>query len=106
MRIRKKAFILLSSLLILVFFSFLSINIIQNKSYSSKINTLKYIELQAEIHMKYIKKQLKFGIKSSDITINDSRYKLNITTINNKQFNIYINHTTEHIRIYDSLSLK
>ena len=106
MKTKSKSFILFTSLLILVLFSFLSINIIQNKSYSSKINTLKYLELQAEIHLKYIKQQLKVGVKSTEINIHDSRFRLEIIKLDDKKYNIYISHIKEHISLYTSLSLK
>jgi len=106
MKPKNKAFILITSLFILVLFSFLSITIIKNKTYSSKIDTLKYLEIQAKIHIKYIKNQLTIGIKSNEININDARYTLKIIDINNSYYDIYLYHNNEHIRIHDSLSLK
>lgn len=105
-----KAFILLTSLFILILFSFLSINIIQNKSYSSKIDTIKYYEIQARIHMKFIHEKLKHNISIQNIDINDSRYNFSISKIkhsnNNISYNIYLQHKIEHISLYSNLSLK
>ena len=101
-----KSFVLLGSLLILIVFSFLSIDIIQNKSYSSKINNLKYFELQALIHIQYIKKKIKQGIIINDVNISDDRYIVSIINdTNNKNYFINIKHKTEHISINDTFSL-
>ena len=100
----KKAFILLSTLFILILFSYLSINIIQNQSFNIKLDNLKYFELQALIHLKYIKQQLKNYIPIDKIVINDNRYTINITQKNNNYI-INIKHKTEHISINDNLSL-
>jgi hypothetical protein len=105
---KSKAFILLSSLLLLVVFSYLSTSIIQNLSYSSKINQLKYNELQALIHIKYIKKQLSKNIPINSIDLNDSRYNIDIIKFNSKnstKFDIYISSKITHISIYDNLRI-
>ena len=76
----KKGFGLISVLVLLVTFSFLSINILQNKAYSSKIDRLKYLSLQATIYMYNVKQ---FIIKNDDYEINnfkleDERFSLDI----------------------------
>ena len=48
----KKAYALLSALILIVIFSYLSIKIVQNNYFANKINHLKYIELQAKIYLK------------------------------------------------------
>jgi hypothetical protein len=105
---KNNGFILVSSLLLLILFSFLSINTIQNQSYSSKVDTLKYCELQALIHLKYIKKQLQNHILINQIDINDSRYNINIIKFdqnNSIKYDIYVSCKAEDISIYDNLSL-
>ncbi len=104
-----KGFILISSLFLLLLFSYLSISTIQNQTYSSKIDKLKYFELQALIHIKYIKDQLLKNTPIEDIDINDTRYSINIVKYiqeNSIKYDIYIKHKTEHISIYKTLSLK
>ena len=100
----KKSFILLSTLFILIIFSYLSVTIIQNQAYSDKINTLKYYEIQALIHLKYIKQKLKNNIPINKISINDNKYTLHIIKKDTYYF-INIKHKTEHISINYNLSL-
>ena len=105
---KSKAFILISSLFILVLFSYLSINIIQNSSYKSKINILKYCEIQSLIHIRYIKQQLRLNIPINQININDNRFNINIIRFkssNSLKYDIYISSKSNHISIYDTLSL-
>jgi len=103
---KSKAFILISSLFILVLFSYLSIHIIQNNSYKSKINILKYYEIQSLIHIKYIKEQLLLNIPINKIIINDNRFNINIISFesnNSLKYDIYISSKSNHISIYDTL---
>jgi len=105
---KTKAFILISSLFILVLFSYLSINIIQNNSYQSKINILKYYEIQSLVHLRYIKQQLLLHIPINKININDNRFDINIISFESNsslKYDIYISSKTNHISIYDTLSL-
>ncbi|MCK5293222.1 MAG: hypothetical protein KAJ49_01125 [Arcobacteraceae bacterium] len=74
----KKGFGLLSVLILLVIFSFLSINIVQNHNFSSNIDKLKYLHLQANIHMSNIKKYIAEH-SSAEIELyqlNDDRFNL------------------------------
>jgi len=75
----KKGFGLISVLVLLVTFSFLSINIAQNKAYSSKIDSLKYLALQATIYMYDVKQ---FIIKNDD--------EINSFKLEDKRFSLYI----------------
>jgi len=97
----KKAFALLIVLGLLISFSFLSINIIQNRTYSNQIDKLKYLELQAKIHMKYIKENI-----TNNPQINDDRFNLKIIQENNdsKTYHIYLK-TKElnHISLYEKI---
>ena len=105
---KSKAFILISSLFILVLFSYLSINIIQNSSYKYKINILKYYEIQSLIHIRYIKQQLRLSIPINQININDKRFNINIISFksnNSLKYDIYISSKSNHISIYDTLRI-
>jgi hypothetical protein len=98
----KKSFGLLSVLILLIIFSFLSINIIQNQNFSSQIDRLKYLQLQALIYMKNIKNNISYNP-------NDKRFKIKITSedINNTatKYNIYISNEENHISLYDNIIL-
>ena len=105
----KKGFGLISVLILLVIFSFLSINIVQNQTYSSKIDTLKYLNLQANIHMYSIKK---FILNNDEETIdsyklNDERFYLEIKKedINETiKYHIYLKtKDNSHISSYESI---
>ena len=47
----KKGFLILSVIILMVTFSYLSIQIVQNQTFSSQIDKLKYLEIQAKIYM-------------------------------------------------------
>lgn len=98
----KKSFALLSTLIVLVIFSYLSINIIQNKTYSSQINKLKYLEIQGQIHLKYIKQNI-----LNNPIINDNRFDLKIYQDLNKTntiYHIYLKTKDDsHISFYEKI---
>ena len=105
----KKGFGLLSVLVLLIIFSFLSINIIQNNNFSSNIDKLKYLHLQANIHIVNIKKYI-INHTNSDINnfiLNDNRFDLRIDSedINSsKKYHIHLKTVDEmHISIYDNV---
>lgn len=78
--IRKKAFALLITIILLTLFSFLSISIIENQTISSNIDKLKYLHLQSQVHMKYIKDYIKTHSKDEIklLKLEDSRFNLEI----------------------------
>ena len=84
----KKSFILVFTIFLSILFSIYSLTILENKTISSNLNRLKYLHLQAQIHISYIKniilKNRNIDIKT--LTINDSRFSLNI--IENNESNI------------------
>lgn len=100
----KKSFALITTLFLLVVFSYLSINIIQNKNYSNQIDKIKYLTIQASIHMRYIKQNI-----SSNINLNDDRFILNIIVQKNETnttYHIYLktkNELDAHISIYEKV---
>jgi len=51
MKPKKRGFLILSVIILMVTFSYLSIQIIQNQTFSSQIDKLKYLEIQAKIYM-------------------------------------------------------
>lgn len=106
----KKGFGLLSVLILLVVFSFLSINIVQNQTFSSKIDTLKYLHLQAIIYISNVKKYIQNNSDEQIQTYNldDDRFILLIQSedINSSTILYHISLKTNddtHIAVYDSL---
>ncbi|HIP13210.1 MAG TPA: hypothetical protein EYG97_01935 [Arcobacter sp.] len=105
----KKGFGLISVLILLVVFSFLSVNIVQSQAYSSKIDTLKYLSLQANIHMYTVKQ---FIIENDDVGIDnfkldDERFSLDIKKedlTDTSKYHIYIK-TVDDTKVsnYDSV---
>ena len=78
---QKRGFLLLSVIILLVTFSYLSISIIQNQTFSSQIDKLKYLEIQAKIHMGKIEKYINETNNELEILnykLNDERFDLKI----------------------------
>ncbi len=76
----KKSFALFITLFLVVLFGLLSYKIVENNVFSSNLNKLKYLHLQANIHLKYIKKYIETHNESEidSFTLDDNRYTLNI----------------------------
>jgi len=53
--VNKKGFGLITVLIVVVLFSYFSISIVQNKNLNSKIDQLKFLDLQSQIYLKNIK---------------------------------------------------
>jgi hypothetical protein len=94
----KKAFSLLTVLIVVILFSFLSIKIVQNQTFSSNIDKLKYLELQGKIHLKDIEDFLQNN-SIENYTLNDTRYELDYT-INGNKIHIYLNAKNAPVRLY------
>jgi len=76
----KRSFALFITLFLVVLFGILSYKIMENNVFSSNLNKLKYLHLQANIHLDYIKNYISSHseIEIDDFTLNDDRYILNI----------------------------
>ncbi len=76
----KKSFALFITLFLVVLFGILSYKIIENNVFSSNLNKLKYLHLQANIHLEYIKEYIENHNESEidNFTLDDNRYTLNI----------------------------
>ncbi len=87
----KKSFALLMTIILMTFFSYLSISIIETSTISSNIDKLKYLHLQANIHMDYIKKYIKSHTQNEIDTfiLNDMRFKTKIISQNENNQTIY-----------------
>jgi len=107
----KKSFVLISTLILLILFSIFTISLVETNIFNTNINKLKYLHLQAQIHLRNIKLYLISHPKSdiNNIIFLDSRFDISIkkTTINKKTiFHIFIS-TKDNtpITIVDSISL-
>jgi hypothetical protein len=88
---RKPAFVLLITMVLVILFSFYSLTILENNRFGSELNRLKYMHLQALIHIDYINK---FILSSNDeeifrLTLDDNRYKSNIVKIMENNSSVY-----------------
>jgi hypothetical protein len=106
----KKSFGLIGVIFLILIFSFLSVNIVQNQTFSNKIDQLKYLHLQANIHINHLKKYIKTHTKAqiSTYSLDDDRFILFIQAedINNSTVKYHLNIKTKddtHISIYDSI---
>ena len=91
----KRSFILISTLMLVLLFSIFTISITETNMFSSNLNRLKYLHLQANVHMyniaNYILTHKKQDVEQ--LIIDDNRYdlKIKIDTIKNKTtYDIFI----------------
>ena len=106
MKNKKKSFILLTTMILVIVFARYSLLIVENNIFSSNLNKLKYLHLQAKIHIKNIKSQLiNNDYNISNITFNDLRFDFNvIKKDDNNQTKYYITIKTKDdtpIRLVD-----
>ena len=78
----KRSFALLTTILLVILFSFISIRIVETNLFSSNLNKLKYLHLQATIHIdviiEYIKTHTNEEIIEYKNSWNDERFSINI----------------------------
>jgi hypothetical protein len=108
---KKKSFALFLTIIALVSFSYLSLSILETNSISSNIDKLKYLHLQANIHLKYIKKYISSHSKEEikNFNLSDERFNISIKSIeeNNNTTTYHISINTKdntNIRIYSMLN--
>jgi hypothetical protein len=102
----KKSFALLTTLLLVVVFSFLSVRIVETNLMSSNLNKLKYLHLNAIIYMdtiiEFIHLHNDFEIENFENAWNDERFTI---SINKEDSNSSIYYTSietvdeSHIRL-------
>jgi len=102
----KKSFALLTTLLLVVLFSFVSVRMVETNLLSSNLNKLKYLHLQATIYIDTIKEYI---IEHNDIEINsfvsnwnDDRFYVDIIQDDNNSSIYYLSIETidnSHIRL-------
>ena len=95
----KKAVALFITLILIVTFSFISIQLLQTISFSNNIDKLKYYNLQTTIHLDNIKQHYNKYSNLDDFNLNDERYEFNITK-ENTTTHIYLKVKEEPISRY------
>lgn len=103
----KKSYILFTTIILVYILSIFTIDIIQNKVFATNLNKLKYLHLQALIHMDKIKQNIKI-LAEEDINklmLNDDRFYLNIKkdSIDEDKYYISIKSKDENVRLYESV---
>ena len=107
---KKKSFALFLTILALISFSYLSLSILETNSISSNIDKHKYLYLQANIHLKYIKEYIMIHSQEEieNFNLSDKRFNLSITpTTDNNITNYHISINTKddtNIRIYSTIN--
>ena len=78
--IKKSGFALLSTIFLVLLFSLFSYKIVENNIFSSNLNKLKYLHLQANIHLEYIKTYISShsATEIDNFILEDDRYNLDI----------------------------
>jgi len=76
----KKSFALFITIFLVVLFSLFSYKIMENNVFSSSLNKLKYLHIQANIHLEYIKNYISTHNEAeiNSFNLDDDRYILNI----------------------------
>ena len=93
--ILKKSFSLFITIILVMLFSTLSISILETKVISTNIDKLKYLNIQANIHLKYVKEYINTHTNDEilELNLNDNRFDLNINSFNENnitKYHIYI----------------
>jgi hypothetical protein len=95
----KKSFAMFITMFLVFLFSLFSYKIVETNIFSSNLNKLKYLHLQAEIHLAYIKEYISThnDLQINNLKLNDKRYILTISKKDdNKTVIYYIKlHTTD-----------
>ncbi|VAY88054.1 hypothetical protein MNB_ARC-1_756 [hydrothermal vent metagenome] len=87
----KKSFALFITIILVTLFATLSISIVETKTISTNIDTLKYLYLQSNMHLHYIKKYIQTHTKQEikDFKLNDQRFTTNIILEDENNKTIY-----------------
>jgi len=102
----KKSFALLTTLMLIVLFSFLSVRLVETNLLGSNLNQLKYLHLQAKIYedkiIEFINTHNDTEIKEFVSTWNDERFMIDIVTNDRNDSLYYLSIKTtddSHIRL-------
>jgi len=79
----KKSFALLTTILLIFVFTFISIRVVETNLLSSNLNTLKYLHLQASIHSdtinEFVKMHTSSEIQDFEDNWSNNRFEIQIT---------------------------
>lgn len=90
---QKRGFALLITIILVVVISYFSYSIVQSNTFSSNLNKLKYLHLQANIHLDFIKEYIVTHTQTQidSFTLNDERFEISIVSKDeNGTINYYI----------------
>ena len=87
----KKSFALLITILLVVIISYFSYSIVQSNMFSSNLNKLKYLHLQAKIHLDFVKDYIlsHTQIQIDTFSLNDERFDLSIISKDENGTKVY-----------------
>jgi len=87
----KKSFVLIFTIFLSLLFSIYSLSILENNTIYSNLNKLKYLHLQAKIHIDYIIEQIKNtqDIDINNLTMVDDRFDLDIIEKDDENLTYY-----------------
>lgn len=105
----KKGFALFTTLFLVVLFTFLSYQIVENNIIKSNLNKLKYLHLQANIHLDYIKEYITNNSEENidSFILDDERYIVSINKKSETNSTVYYlsieTSDDTHIRLSDKI---
>ena len=78
----KQAFALLITIMLVVIISYFTYSIVQSNTFSSNLNKLKYLHLQAKIHLDFVKDYIASHTQTQIDTfvLNDERFDVTIVS--------------------------
>jgi hypothetical protein len=89
--IKKRGFAIITTIFLVLLFSLFSYKIVENNIFSSNLNKLKYLHLQANYHLEYIKNYIIINNETQidNFILNDDRYQLKIVKKNENNDEVY-----------------
>lgn len=92
---RKQAFALLITIVLVVLISYFSYSIVESNTFSSNLNKLKYLHLQANIHLDFVKEYILSHTQTpiDTFSLSDERFNVSIVSKDNNgtiEYNIAI----------------
>jgi len=92
---RKQAFALLITIVLVVLISYFSYSIVESNTFSSNLNKLKYLHLQANIHLDFVKEYIASHSQTQidTLSLSDKRFDVSIVSKDNNgtiEYNIAI----------------
>ncbi len=88
---KRRAFALLITMVLIILVSILTYSIVQSNIFSSNLNKLKYLHIQGQIHIDYIKNYILSHENNeiNNVTLEDERYNLSIIKQDENNSTVY-----------------